>query len=588
MARANTKDTVWVSDFGARANSFENSVTAIQQAIAHCKTTGAKVLAFPKGRYDIWSDGAIRREYFISNTANEQDCPSKIKTVGILLDGMKDLTVEGNGSTIMCHNKMITVAIDRSQNVTIDFERPSMSEMTITAVGDGFVDVVFHRDSRYSIIDGKIALHGEGWKSNDNHCIEYDPNMQTMRYSKMWHKLSACPAQELAFLKVRFTTPAGVAPRIGNILTVRDIIRDQVGVFNFESRDVTYRNVNMRYMHGLGMVSQFTENVTMDGVNCEPDPKSGRVTASSADFMHFSGCRGLVQVVNCRFAGAHDDPVNIHGTNLKIVENMGKNRLKLRFSHHQSYGFNAFSVGDQVAFVRANEMIRYAEAKVKKIERISERELILTLDGSLPTDIGSADCLENLTWTPEVLIKNNYFSRVVSRGVLITTPRKAVIEDNTFFRCGMSAVLIASDTRDWFESGPVGDVTIRNNTFIDCGYEGGVGGYIIALDPSNNILNAEKPVHRNITIENNTFVTYDMQILYAKSTQGIRFNGNTIKRSYTMPSVSTRNSSFKFEACKDVEIGPIQLEGDVLGQDIVLTHMPKEYLKNGSDFSIRK
>lgn len=592
MAEANTKDTVWVSEFGARANSFENSVTAIQKAIEHCKTTGAKVLAFPKGRYDIWSDGAIRREYFISNTSNEKDCPSKIKTVGILLDGMKDITVEGNGSTIMYHNKMITVAIDKSQNVTvqnltIDFERPTMSEIKIVNVGDGFVDVAFHRDSRYAIVDGKAVLYGEGWKSNQNHCIEYDPNVQTMSYSNMWNVLSQCPAQELEFMKVRFTTPKGVAPRIGNILTVRDIVRDQVGVFNFESRDVVYRNINMRYMHGLGLVSQFTENVTMDRVYCEPDPQSGRMTVSSADFMHFSNCRGLVKVVDCRFAGAHDDHVNVHGTNLRIVENMGKNKLKLRFMHHQSYGFNAFFVGDEVAFVRAKEMVRYAQAKVKKVEKISEREVIVTLDGDLPQNIEELDCLENMTWTPEVLIKGNYFSRTSTRGVLLTTPRKSVIEDNTFFRCGMSAILIEADAQGWYESGPVTDVTIRNNTFVDCGHQGGAGGYIIALHPSNDISDADKPVHKNITIENNTFITYDIQMLYAKSTQGIRFNGNTIKRSYTMPSVSTRNSSFKFDACKDVEIGPIKIDGDVLGRDIVMTNMPKEYLKNGSEFVVK-
>lgn len=593
VTMANTKnDTVWVSEFGARANSFENAVTAIQNAVQHCKTTGAKVLAFPAGRYDIWADGAIRKEYFISNTSNEKDCPSKIKTVGILLEGLKDLTVEGNGATIVYHNKMITVAIDKSQNVTvqnltIDFERPSMSEIKVVAVGDGFVDVEFHRDSRYAILDGRVVLYGEGWRSNQNHCIEYDPNMETMVYSKMWDQLSRCPAQELEFRKVRFTTPKGVAPRIGNILTVRDIVRDQVGVFNLESRDVTYRNVKMRYMHGLGLVSQYTENVTMDGVYCEPDPASGRVTASSADFMHFSGCRGLVKVVDCRFAGAHDDPVNVHGTNLRIVENMGKNRLKLRFMHHQSYGFNAFFEGDEVAFVRATEMVRYAQAKVKRVERLSDRELIVTLEGEIPKDIAELDCLENMTWTPQVLIKGNYFSRTSTRGVLLTTPRKAVVEDNTFFRCGMSAVLIEADAQGWYESGPVTDVTIRNNTFIDCAHQGGAGGYVIALHPSNNVPNADKPVHRNIVIENNTFVTYDIPILYAKSTQGIRFVGNTIKRSYTKASVSSRNASLKFDACKDVEIGPIKVEGDVLGQDIVTTNMPKEYLKNNSEFIIK-
>lgn len=585
------RDTVCVSDFGARPDSFENAVTAIQKAVEHCKTTGAKVLLFPKGRYDIWSDGAVKREYFISNTSNEDECPSKLKTIGIFLEGLKGLTIEGNGSTIMCHNKMITVMMEACENVTlrnveIDFERPSMSEIRIDKVGEGFVEVEIPRATSYAIVNNRVVLYGEGWRSNRNHCIEYDPNLQTMRYSGNWEALAKCDAVEVTPGRIRFSTPAGLNPKLGNVFTVRDVIRDQVGAFNLESKNITYQNVSMRYMHGLGIVSQFVENVTMDRVYCEPNPLSGRYTASSADFMHFSGCRGLVKIVDCRLTGAHDDPVNIHGTNLRIVENMGKGRLKLRFMHHQTYGMNAFFPGDEVAFVSAERMTRYATAKIKKAERVSDREVVVTINGAIPANIGELDCLENMTWTPEVLIKGNLFSRTSTRGVLLTTPRKAVIEDNIFFNNGMSAILIEADAQGWYESGPVCDVTIRNNTFIDCGYQGGAGGYVIALNPSNNILDADVPVHKNILIENNTFVTYDIPVLYAKSTQGIRFVNNTIKRSYTLPSVSSRNFSFKFDACKDVVIEGTKFEGDVLGQNIVLTNMPESYLRNVSQMEV--
>ena len=588
------QDTIYVNDFGARENSFENCVQAIQDAIAECKKSGAKVLAFRGGRYDIWADGASRREYFISNTSNEKECPSKVKTIGMLFDGVENLVIEGNNSKIVFHNKMITVAFDncrnvKLQNIEIDFERPTMSEIKIEALGSGFVDVSFHRDSRYSIVNGRIMLMGEGWRSNQNHCIEFDPNLQTMRYSGLWNELEKCPAAEIAPGRVRFAVPEKLRPSVGNILTVRDIIRDQVGAFNLKSKDITYSNVRMRYMHGLGIVSQFVENVTMDRVYCEPDAASGRVTAASADFMHFSGCRGLVKVVDCRFAGSHDDPVNVHGTNLRVVENLGKNRLKLRFMHHQSYGFDAFFNGDEVAFVNAKKMLRYAMAHIKKVEKLSEREVIVTLDGEIPKDLTvNEDCLENITWTPEVLIKGNFFSRTSTRGVLLTTPRKAVIEDNTFFNCGMSAILIEADAQGWYESGPVCDVTIRNNTFIDCGYQGGAGGYIIALHPSNSIIDADNPVHRNVTIEDNIFITYDIQVLYAKSTQGLAFRNNVIRRSFTMPSVSSRNSSFLFDGCKNVIIENITFEGDVLGRDILTRNMPDIYLDNRTEMVIKR
>ncbi len=39
----------------------------------------------------------------------------------------------------------------------------------------------------------------------------------------------------------------------------------------------------------------------------------------------------------------------------------------------------------------------------------------------------------------------------------------------------MSAVLIEADAEGWYESGPVRDVMIRNNEFIDCALPGRPG-----------------------------------------------------------------------------------------------------------------
>jgi len=64
---------------------------------------------------------------------------------------------------------------------------------------------------------------------------------------------------------------------------------------------------------------------------------------SSADMMHFSGCKGKITIDQCCFSGRQDDPVNVHGTNLRIVDKTGDCSLKLRFMHPQSYGFHVFS-----------------------------------------------------------------------------------------------------------------------------------------------------------------------------------------------------------------------------------------------------
>lgn len=551
-------DTVRVSEFGVLPYTYENCVEELQAAIRACKERNAKVLVFEEGRYDIWTDGAIRREYFITNTSTEKECPSKIKTIGMLFKDMEGLTIEGNNATLMFHGKITMLTFEHCRqmclrNIHIDFERPGGSEMTYTKVENGSVELAFHRDSRYDFVNGKLKLIGEGWLNQKIHCIEYDPQNEHFFYSTDWSVLENSPATEIAPGIVQFTTPADFHPKLGNTLTVRDIIRDQVGMFIYESSDITFENVDVYYMHGLGIVSQYTHNVTMNNVRCAPREKSGRILASSADFMHFSGCSGKVSVINCDFAGSHDDPINVHGTNLRAVQKKNDLTLVLRFMHGQSYGYNAYFKGDTVAFVKATTMERYAKAVVIAVKRLTDRTIEVTFDRKVPKSLKlNSDCVENMTRTPEVEIRNCFFTRTSTRGTLVTTPRRVVISGNIYYKTGMSAILIEGDAKGWYESGPVKDVLIENNIFIDCAYFGGPEKAVIALNPSNSVINANRPVHRNVRIIGNEFLTHGNPALYAKSTEGLTFNENELS---LMPSVSEQSKPmFILTGCKNMTI----------------------------------
>lgn len=593
LCRAQSIDTIFVADFGVKPYSYENSVTQLQAAIDACKKKGAKVLSFAKGRYDIWPEGATRKEYYISNTSREEECPSKIKTVGLLFDNIQNLKVEGNGALLMFHGEMTTVALDHCQNVSlnglhIDFERPAGSELRYEEVGKGYVDVLVHRDTNYEIVDGKMNLYGEGWKSNINHCIEFDKELETCRYSQGWNVLSRTSAQEISPRIVRFATPSDFSPKKGNTLTIRDIIRDQVGMFINQSRQVTLTDMQMHYMHGLGIISQYAENITMNNVKCMPRPESGRLLAASADMMHFSGCKGKIIVDGCYFDGAQDDPINIHGTNLRVIEKVNSNTLNLRFSHGQSYGFQAYFPGDTVAFGKAVTMERVSKSRVRSIKPLSTYIWQVEFDQNVPEWLNmNHDCVENLTCTPSVEIRNNYFTHTSTRGTLVTTPRKVVIENNIYYKTGMSAILIEGDAEGWFESGPVCDVLINGNTFIDCGYNGGPGNAVIAINPSNTVINANRPVHKNIRIEKNTFKVFDFPVLFAKSTEGLSFVGNTIERTTLLtPSTSNKNL-FYLNGCNGVIIKNIIYKGNVLGKNIQLENMKRKQLKSSSELVIR-
>ncbi len=543
-------DTIRVSDFGVYPDRYANSVEGIQAAVNACRTRQGVVLYFAPGRYDVWPEGAVRKEIFISNTSSETECPSKIKTIGVHFYDLHGLKVAAEGATLMMHGSITPVAIDRCSDIaisglTIDWERPGGSEMTYLPCDSGGVTMLMHRDSRYDIRNRRLHLVGEGWQSEYVHCIKYNPATRHMTYSNDWNVLSGSDATEQAPGVIHFDTPDDFKPATGDVLTLRDRIRRQVGFLTLESRDVTLTDVTMHYMHGLGMISQYTRNITMRRVNCLPRP--GRLLASSADFMHFSGCSGKVLVEDCNYSGSHDDAINVHGTNLRVDSIEDERTVLLRFMHHQSYGFQAYWAGDTVTFVDPSTMLRHDVAVVESVTRVTDRTVSVTLNRKIPKSVRQgATCLENLTCTPELEVRGCHITNMSTRGILATTPRRVVIENNVFDTLGMPGVLIEGDAEGWFESGPVTDVLIRGNRFIDCGFNGGPAGATIALNPSNTVVDSKKPVHTNIRIIDNIFETMGRPVLFAKSTSGILFEGNRI--------VGDGRPVFILQGCRDVKI----------------------------------
>lgn len=560
--------TIDVSQFGARPNSFGDATASVKRAIEAANGQPDAVLNFPKGRYDFWPDSATQTHYYISNSSSETEFPVKNQRVGLFFKNSKNLTVEGNGSTFVFHGKMISWVLDSCENITmrnftVDYERPGMSEMTIRSVSPSQVLVSVHPDSKFSIINGQVQWYGEKWIPNPKSFFlaRLNPTEDKIYYSN-WAPFQASKAEKEGAYGLKFSGDfSKFKADTGDILTLRDAIRDYVGVFQNRSKNISLYNVHMNSMHGLGIVAQFCENLNYDRVDVEPAKGSGRVMASSADGMHFSGCRGQITINNCRFSGMHDDPINVHGTHLKVKEIISPTQLKLRFMHHQSYGFMAFSKGDTIAYLHAKALQIYGQGIVKSARLVNERELIVELEKPIPSQLQLDDALENITWTPALTLTNSRFERTISRGTLVTTRRKVLIENNVYYRTGMHAILIENDAMGWYESGPVSDVTIRNNQFIACGFNSAPESYAIKINPENSERVKNYYVHQNIRIENNSFKQIDAPVLSAKSTKGLLFAHNKIEK-LNAAAKGKGLPAFNFIACTDVQISGNEFTGE--------------------------
>jgi len=517
---------------------------AIQEAIAAAKAAPKPViLDFPTGTYHFKDSTAIHAQYYISNASTAGQTPDGWRNVGLLFKDINDVTIRGNGSTFMFHGVMTPIVFDHAVNVNMtdlkfDFKRPVMSEMTVAEVGSNYVTMNIHPDSLYKIVNNRLQWTGEvdgsgnptdNWVAqgyaNISAVQEYDPNTK-----KTWRTgdpvSGAASAQDLGNRQVKFTYSSVPNVTVGHTYQLRNDVRKEEGAFIYRSTNINWTRIDFYAAPGLGIVGQYSDTLTFEQLNFAPRAGSGRTNASMADFMQISGCKGQITVNNSRFFGAHDDPINVHGTHLKVVGIPASNQVRVQFMQPQSWGFDAFAVNDSIDFIKRSTLLASASATVTGVTRVDDTNILLTLNQAVPSWVNINDYfVENATWNPNVTITNTTFESIPTRGILMTTRGNVLIDHNTFNRMTMSAILIADDASSWYESGMVRNVMISNNTFTDN------GNSVISIEPSSSRTNPDQTVHSHITISGNTFVmTGGNTQIYAGSVNGFNFSDNTFQQ----------------------------------------------------------
>ncbi|MFV0267268.1 MAG: hypothetical protein ACK5HT_09045 [Draconibacterium sp.] len=580
-------DTVKITDFGVVPDSRKNIVPAVQQALEVCNQKSSAVLVFPKGRYDFWPQHAIEEVYYESNTTDNNP-----KCLGMLIREAKNLTIDGRGSSFIFHGKMQPFTLDHSNSVTlsninIDWDIPLTAQAEVIDTAKNYVDIrIDGCKYPYLIENNKMIFSGEGWKGQLKMVMEFDKATHLIAQKtgddaalgKGWKNYTA---SDLGNGLIRLTYAFTRKPSIGNILVLRHSDRDHAGIFVCHSKNILLENVNVYHSAGLGILSQFSENLTFSNVNLVPNSETGRYFSGHDDGLHFSGCRGKILVDDCRFAGLMDDPINVHGIYVKIIKKLAPNKLLCRFMESMSVGMEWARPGEQVSFIDNKSLLSVGKGIVAAFVPVNISDFEISFQEAIPDNIQLDFGIENSSWTPEVTIQNSYFGSCRARGILVTTPKKVVIEKNTFESSG-SAILIAGDVNSWYESGAVTDVLIKENKFLDpcltSNYQ--FSEAIISIFPEVPELRENKsPYHKNIRILQNEFHVYDYPVLFAQSVNGLTFENNHLSRSYAYRPFHRRKHTFSLIACKNVVINNNIIDNDLLGKNINLQLMSKKDIR---------
>ena len=459
---------------------------------------------------------------FCTNTAKKHENPDGLRRCAVYLKNKNNIIIDGNGASIIVHGKMTPLLFDRCENITVknltvDYACPTMSEFEILSNSGGECIIKINPECLHRIENGELIWHGE--TGTDGKPYWEDSYIGGRRHIKLFDK-----EKEIAYDFNRNDLPFEILEEIdsntlriklkksdadfpaGCIAQTRNIVRDQTGSLFQRCKNLRFENLRVKFMHGLGMVSQYCENVSF--VNCDFTPADGRTITSTADFFQFSGCRGKLEIRNCRARGAHDDYVNVHGTHLRIVEaDKEHNSLVVRFMHAESWGFQAFEKGDELEFIRWDTLIPYAKTVVTDYEKLSDTDIKLYLDRPLPEIEVGKDVVENATWTPDLTVSGCDFGPTSGRGILCTTRGRVIIENNCFRNLWGPALLIEDDCNFWFESGYTTDIVFRNNTVDGCDF--GItcqGAPVIRYTPKVMKEDSSEFVHGKLTVTGNTFL----------------------------------------------------------------------------------
>ncbi|WP_405293661.1 right-handed parallel beta-helix repeat-containing protein [Algibacter sp. Ld11] len=542
-------------------------------------------IKFEKGTYHFYPDKGFEKYCYISNHGDLM-----VKTPFPIFN-MKDLTIDGQGSTFIFHGIIIPFLVDESKNITvknlsIDWHEPFHSEGLIVAIDEKnkTFDMQISDEYPYEIRNNQIYFIKEYYEHNLGQSILFDPVRKAVTYNtQAYTSISTMERNSiknnLDKIKYKYEHD-NRAPEFKNIGTENRLIIEQVKpglvrVYNHKKEmppvgmiltmkgeqginrvspafRVTHTNgfnatnVNIHHAGGMGIIAENSADLILDNFNITPS--HGRMVSTTADATHFVGCRGKVVLKNCTFNNQLDDAMNVHGTYQKIVDILDDYSIGVRMMHHQQLGFVIGHENDNIGFVRLhNSFFPYNKATIKKTEYLNNRYQIITFNEKLPTDLKTGDLIENLDGYPDLLVQNCNIGNNRARGLLISNPLNTVIENNVF-NTEMEAILVPVESGYWFESGNAANLIIRNNEFKDCQYGGHDRGVIRFVTDDDN----ENIAFKNIEISNNIFNQFDNLILEISNTDGLKFTGNTITNSGTFPMLHPINPALKIKHSKNI------------------------------------
>ncbi len=544
-----------ISDFVRSAEDLPGDITAAAGRFLAQHPTGGWTLNLGGGQPQVNPEVAPEKILFMSNN----DCG--LTRSPFMLRGIKDAVIDGQGAQVLVrgtpaagrgepflsHSMMVPFVLEDCENVTlrnfsVDWKTPFAAQGLITAVQEGQIDIEMQAEMNWWVWNGRLYFDLEGIVMPLQRVFA----VETATGASVRGMHDNCStgwecnwmATKLDDQHVRFNGPVTHMPQPGQTLLLW-LAGYSVGgrrssaIFANRCRNLTFENITLYHAWGMGVIAQWSRDITIRRMTITARPGSGRLFSLTADGVHFASCAGQVLIEDSRFENQFDDAINSHGLYCRITQRLNDTTVRGHRIQVQQTGQEVTRPGDTVEFVRSPSLTTLGTGIVKAVRDLNTETVDIEFTEKLPDFIGPGVLFEDLDWQPDLTVRRCVMRHSRPRGILPSTRGKVVIEQCYFETPGPAILVPVCPVLG--ESGRVHDMVIRDNQFVDCSHAKDFGRWgdtpMAPITITREVDPAAPPTesfHRNVRIENNTFDRPNGPSVSGYSVDGLLFRGNKI------------------------------------------------------------
>jgi hypothetical protein len=428
-----------------------------------------------------------------------------------LIKGAKDLTIDGQGSTLNFASPVVAgVTIGSSQRVifkgfNIDWPNELMASVaSIAAIDRPHHTMTVRIEPRYHVNANTRIVALSPWDAKSD---PKNPHFALKNYYKEQYTNN----KGTVFLgNNSFQVPYwNNYIEVGDVVMIRHWGWDpwKNAIQTGASHDLDFENVNIYASPFLGFLLSGGGGYRLS--HCSVTRlNASRLISSAADTVHISDNTGDIIIEDSTFGYQGDDGINIHGA-LGIVEREPDNSLHWTATGEGSYAPYGWVAGtDTIGFF--NDTLGFLGTT--SLQSLAHSKIGLSINLKDRAAQGATQIADLSRVSARFVIRNNKFLFNRARGLLLQSSY-GLVENNTF--TGQTGHGIMVGAAPGSEGPGVQNVIFRGNRFSNVGSfpsaplpnisDVQYGALLVAVQGNADNMKSPVPVHENLIFDGNKF-----------------------------------------------------------------------------------